>query len=91
MATNGFKTLTIDGIPFAVQDDTKLPRPAVEGTDGQVLVKQGEGTAWTTLAVGDDKVTDARVSLIEGAVTELDEALTGVEGKVGVVEPAIGN
>jgi hypothetical protein len=36
----------------ATLDTTYAPRPAAPGTDGQVLVKAGEGTAWADAPTG---------------------------------------
>lgn len=87
---NEFTQLTIDGVTYVPRDNTKLPKPSANGSDGQVLAKKGDTTEWVDVEAGDSSVTDSRVSLIEGAVTELDEAITGIESRVSDTEEAIG-
>lgn len=82
---NEFTQLTIDGITYVPRDNTKLPKPAVSGSDGQVLAKKGETTEWVTVSAGDNTVTDARVSLIEGSISELDQSLTAVEKDIETI------
>jgi hypothetical protein len=50
MSKNVFSTLTIDGVTYTVDDKTKLSKPSVGGTEGQVLTKTADGTAWQDIA-----------------------------------------
>lgn len=45
--SNKFSKLTVNGITYNVEDNTKLSKPKVEGTDGQILKYTENGPVWT--------------------------------------------
>ena len=83
MSENLFTTLTIDGVQYTVDDKTKLKKPIVEGTEGQVLTYTAEGPVWSEAKggnVSDDRIDDItnRLDLIEqelGEVSSLADSL----------------
>ena len=46
--SNKFKTIVINGISYEVSDQTKLIKPTVEGTEGQILAYKDGEPVWIT-------------------------------------------
>lgn len=46
MSDKLFRTLTIGGVTYTLNDTTKLEKPTNNGTTGQILVKTDEGSMW---------------------------------------------
>lgn len=44
--SNKFSKLTVNGITYKIEDNTKLNKPTVEGTEGQILTYTENGPVW---------------------------------------------
>lgn len=44
--SNKFSKLTVNGITYKIEDNTKLNKPTVEGTEGQILTYTANGPVW---------------------------------------------
>ena len=79
MSDKLFRTLTIGGVTYTLNDTTKLEKPIVEGTEGQVLTYTAEGPVWS-----ESKGKDAILNCTAWEVYPTDHVIPAKSSEIGI-------